>query len=130
MDGMNKQKIFDRIATHLLTQGRKSLKVLRDDPDPICLYRGPDGMSCAVGCLITDDNYTPELEDRRVNNSLIIEALEQSLNVHLMQSDIAFLEELQYIHDNDKADAWPSRLRSLADSLGLSSDAIDAASEK
>ena len=55
----NKQYIFDRVATHLMTQSRKSV-----DPtsDKLCKYRGPDGCMCAIGCLMTDEEYKPAFE--------------------------------------------------------------------
>lgn len=42
------QEIFDTCLTHLRAQGRRSI-------DPIsgfCVYRGPDGLKCAIGALI------------------------------------------------------------------------------
>ena len=44
------QTVFDRVATHLLTQNAQSLDIV----DGECLYRGEDGKMCAAGCLLTD----------------------------------------------------------------------------
>ena len=46
------QELFDKIATHLLTQGARSENSLGK-----CLYRGEFGRKCAVGCLISDEEY-------------------------------------------------------------------------
>lgn len=47
------QQVFDQVAGHLLTQK----EVL---PSPACFYRGPNGLKCAAGCLIANDEYMPE----------------------------------------------------------------------
>lgn len=54
---MTAQEIFDKVATHLVTQ-----KVASFQPYRGCLYRGPNGTSCAVGCLIPDSAYSPDFE--------------------------------------------------------------------
>lgn len=56
----SKQKIFDHVIKHLRKQGRQSLL----DTDVIgCAYRGQDGDKCAIGCLITDKEYDPIIEN-------------------------------------------------------------------
>ena len=47
------QEVFDRVASHLLTQSARSL--LPDGSG--CAYRGANGRMCAVGCLIADYEY-------------------------------------------------------------------------
>lgn len=47
------QEVFDYVASHLLTQNDRSL--LPDGNG--CAYRGDNGRTCAVGCLIADDEY-------------------------------------------------------------------------
>ncbi len=59
------QEIFDYVVSHLRAQGARSLN---DENE--CTYRSVDGYSCAVGCLIPDDLYTPSLEGRLVNQRL------------------------------------------------------------
>ncbi len=44
---MTKQEIFDKVATHLLTQNEKALNSVGG-----CVYRTDKGLKCAVGCLI------------------------------------------------------------------------------
>ena len=57
------QEVFDQVKNHLLTQNKKSLL-----PNEIrylgngCAYRGENGLKCAVGCLIGDDEYTSGIE--------------------------------------------------------------------
>lgn len=54
---MDKQAIFDRVVTHLLTQKRRSVTITGGVRT--CMYRAPNGDMCAIGCLIPDDVYTP-----------------------------------------------------------------------
>jgi hypothetical protein len=49
---MTKQEIFDKVAAHLLTQRRQSV----NDCSGACVYRSPEGLKCAAGCLIPDDD--------------------------------------------------------------------------
>ena len=69
---MTQQQIFDKVATHLLTQGAKSMM------GDTCRYRGSNGAKCAVGCLIKDDHYDPILELRSSRSELVKEALIKS----------------------------------------------------
>lgn len=76
------QETFDKVATHLITQRAAS----RDYSG--CRYRGPDGLKCAVGCLITDEYYHPGIEGLTVDSLDFFE-----------KSDIKLLEDLQCVHD-------------------------------
>ena len=61
----NHQQVFDFVVDHLYTQGRRSLESgwPQDHPgDDVCLYRDGNGASCAVGCLILDEEYSEGLE--------------------------------------------------------------------
>lgn len=51
------QQVFDRTATHLLTQGEKSV-----DPNDVCAYRGSHGRRCAAGIWIPDGTYRHETQ--------------------------------------------------------------------
>lgn len=57
MTEWTKQGIFDRVAKHLIAQGRPAMMNQFD-----CAYRGKGGRSCGIGCLIPDDLYDPEME--------------------------------------------------------------------
>ena len=63
---MNNQEIFNRVVIHLRKQGRKSHSSNRLRRDE-CKYRAPDGLCCAVGCLIDDEHYRPEMEAKPVS---------------------------------------------------------------
>jgi hypothetical protein len=50
---MTPQEIFTLSVTATVAQGKKSVQPSPFPSDSIkCLYAGPDGLSCAVGCLI------------------------------------------------------------------------------
>jgi hypothetical protein len=53
---MTLQETFDKVCVHLLTQLQKSV-FLDSNGSMACAYRGPNGLKCAVGCLIPDELY-------------------------------------------------------------------------
>lgn len=55
------QEIFDKVVTHL--RGMKGQSKL---PGGGCAYRGEGGNMCAVGCLISDEEYHPHMEGKSV----------------------------------------------------------------
>lgn len=95
------QQIFDKVVTHLRTQKIPSIEA------GDCLYRGPNGLKCAVGALITDEAYKDSLEDLPVREKLVMEALvnsgvlyEECLKHDSVESDkIDLLADLQHLHD-------------------------------
>ena len=67
---MTNQQVFDTCLTHLRAQGRRST-------DPIsgfCMYRGPDGLKCAIGALIPDTAYHLGLENNCPDHSAVLYA--------------------------------------------------------
>ena len=53
------QEVFDQVSQHLLKQNKQSTRYekLRN----FCAYRSGN-LKCAAGCLIDDDEYSPEME--------------------------------------------------------------------
>ena len=80
------QSIFDTVAKHLATQGRKSLH-----PQNGCVYRSPNGDMCAVGVLLDDEDYRPSFEGCIAKNL----PLPPHLAAHR-----ALLGILQFAHDD------------------------------
>ena len=107
---MTKQEIFTAVATHLLTQNRKAL--LHDESE--CAYRAADNAKCAVGVLIKDEFYSSELEHKRVDNPLVLAALEKSLGGPLQNDEINLLKALQHLHDLSDPMFWAERLPCIA----------------
>lgn len=107
---VTQQEIFTRVASHLLAQNRRSFLHGR------CAYRGDNGDMCAVGCLITDEAYTPNLEGCTVGKASVIRALEAS---GISVEHTGFLAELQEFHDNTIPTFWRQSLEYFAKSHDL-----------
>lgn len=115
---MTEQEAFDIVVKHLFGQKRPSTS-----RNGVCAYRGEKGHKCAIGALISDEEYAPELENKVVT----ILDLEGALPSSLRGLDIGFLTELQAIHDNAvltrqgtfAAGALRIRLRKFAAAHGL-----------
>jgi hypothetical protein len=58
-----KQQVFDQVVKHLLKQGKRAYQEGKG-----CRYRTDDGLKCAVGCLLPDAAYTPDMEGGLVGN--------------------------------------------------------------
>lgn len=94
---MNKQKIFDTIITHLWKQGERSLQKKGGD----CAYRGKHGSMCAVGILISDDEYDPIWD---LNVLAVDELIDEYPNTNFSKTykkHVDFLRHLQMAHDSD-----------------------------
>lgn len=51
------QQVFDQVVSQMIKQGRKSIH-----ENGLCKYRGPEGLMCAAGCLMSDDEYNPNFD--------------------------------------------------------------------
>lgn len=87
------QEIFNIVSLHLLTQIKRSTKHLKNSWFSACAYRGENGLKCAAGVLIPDNEYQPEMEckfwdelvkENYVENKFVVE-----------------IAELQFIHDSN-----------------------------
>jgi hypothetical protein len=116
---MDKQEDFDKVARHLLRQGRRSVS-----EEGGCLYRSPDGCMCAVGCLIDDEHYTREIEHHLIYERRVIDALRGS-GVDLLDGVTVMLRSLQVVHDGVDPLDWAIELRGVARRHRLSTAAID-----
>ena len=105
---MNRRVIYETVRQHLLTQRAKS------QTGGDCLYRGPNGLKCAIGCLIPDEVYKPDMESLDVMGML-------KLWPNHPFSDIRdlFLRDLQCIHDNLEPEYWTSALDDFAHRYNL-----------
>ena len=61
---MNAQELFNQVVTAIVKQGRSSHGISG------CLYRSPSGLRCAVGHVLRDDEYTPDMEGKEAPNIL------------------------------------------------------------
>jgi hypothetical protein len=102
------EDIFNYVENHLRIQGQSLRNVPSDnDGAPECAYRGVGGRSCAVGCLIADDEYNPEMEGTWVPILADMNILPPRLKPHLR-----LLTSLQGFHDDE--DNWNDNRRSFS----------------
>lgn len=115
---MDQQEVFNKVYRHLLTQGERSESTFTVDgiDRPGCAYRGDEGRKCAIGCLIDDDRYTPELETRGAGHPLVEDALGYSLLSH---DDRCLLKRLQDVHDCRNPASWAASLKGISETFGL-----------
>lgn len=102
------QEVFDQVARHLLTQGKKSTAENRKES---CMYRGFDGTKCAAGCLISDDEYKKMFENCKWSYLV-------SHN-HIPGDHLILINRLQTIHDMKLVEDWKSNLNKLAHEFNL-----------
>lgn len=113
------QSVYDRVALHLLTQGEPSF-----DADRECAYRGVNNTSCAVGCLIKDEFYYPDLEGWSVTREATRRVLELS-GVDVDMTTEFMLMNLQQLHDHHPPKTWAQQLCIVATKYGLSTSVVD-----
>lgn len=115
------QKIYNRVATHLLTQNARATKGGYGQ----CMYRTSDGLKCAVGCLITDEAYSPKIEFNRMGTEIVLESLAKSgILVDSHSKLYKMLSDLQRIHDAFAIASWPAQLHHIATKYNLDSSVI------
>jgi hypothetical protein len=124
---MDAQAVFDHVVRHLLTQRRRCHA--SDGVKDICLYRGPHGTACAVGALIPAMCYAPEMEHRNVS-SVMGWCMRSSSELHrrfgwFLSRHVRLLRVLQFLHDSRDPSQWPTRLREVATTTGLSARMVD-----
>lgn len=90
---MTNQEVFNKVVTGLRTQGKPS--VIRNIySGNRCVYRNPNGLKCAVGILIPDEQYTSCFDEKGISLSEIIEEVPA-----LQGIDSSLLISLQRTHD-------------------------------
>lgn len=106
------QDAFTVMFTGLRAQGfKQSAREVMEDGVCVhkCMYRGPNGLKCALGMLLPDDEYLSEMEGNGVNTltelSTTFAKLCYPMKKEEMGVSLEKLEALQSIHDmcNDPA---------------------------
>lgn len=120
---MTLQQVYDTVVSHLLQQGERSLR-----PDgATCAYRGEGGLKCAVGVLIKDEFYLPEIEgvvvggDARIELALYLSGVIPSEGRYRY---LHLLGELQGIHDERPPESWLQDFSVLATEWNLNEDVL------
>ncbi|UTS52079.1 hypothetical protein [Synechococcus phage BUCT-ZZ01] len=134
----DKQRVFDKVATHLLTQRQKSTQ---NSKSYRCVYKNEDGLMCAAGCLIPNTVVMNDEINSMSWNTLIsrvknpnptsyeydiLLSLNQKLPKYLLEDDaIYFVKTLQDIHDQQQIYDWKEHLQFIADEFGLDSGVLN-----
>ena len=90
----DRSEIFKYVIDHLRRQGTQALGGFGG----ACTYRGHGETMCAVGALITDDEYNPIWEENGIDQLLKAQHLPPDLHECLAQHE-QMLVELQSFHD-------------------------------
>ena len=109
------QGIFDQVVAHLRAQGKRSKQAMEHGLYR-CLYHHPDGLKCAVGCLIPAADYKPVMEKHEMHE--VLEMVAQPLRAKLLRHE-KLLGDLQNLHDNILVDGWEGGLLQVAQNHNL-----------
>lgn len=101
------QEVFDQVATHLITQGKKSLNT----SETSCMYKGIENTKCAAGCLIAENEYRTSMEGGYWNGLVDKKAVPKEHQF--------LIGGLQIIHDGLTPDNWKTNLIKFAKERNL-----------
>jgi hypothetical protein len=111
------QRIFNKVASHLLRQNKKS--TIPGEPQ-YCAYRGKDGLRCALGTLITNQNYSQGLDGAYGGGVGYPEVYDSIIKSYpFCEGQVQLLHDLQSIHDMQKPSRWRQKLSVLAKKYNL-----------
>jgi len=134
---LTKQEIFDRSTVFLLKQG----KAAKDPVGNRCFYRHPDNpdIRCAVGCLIPDHLYRPEMDGAgAVGAVLDVMTLFDNFPEEMKsagfdkEQHLMLLMSLQNAHDgvlgtSEDIEQWLEELKIIANKHDLNADILATA---
>ena len=112
---MDRQAIFNQVASHLLQQNAKAFR--EDTGD--CAYLTEEGLQCAVGCLIPDGHPGFQVEGPVTVLLAAFPDLKETWGVE-EETDEDFLDVLQGIHDLHQTCNWEDELEGFAERHNLS----------
>tara|TARA_R110002153_G_scaffold1347_7_gene6974 strand:- start:11 stop:361 length:351 start_codon:yes stop_codon:yes gene_type:complete len=114
---MSVREIFYKVEKHLLKQNERSVA-----NGVACRYRNDQGLTCAVGCLMSDDMYDYSFEGERVTDKYIMEALTPIVGVNKdkRRLKLFLLRELQIVHDDSSVVDWAAGLAQVKQDFGIS----------
>jgi len=123
LSNVSAQEVFDRVVTHLRAQNARSFILKMDSPfdnEYTCAYRGANGFKCAIGCLIPDEEYKPEMERGSLEMLLMDTAncprlfAKNSATEKMFNQHYYLLSSLQDIHDRIDISKWEKHFEMCA----------------
>lgn len=135
---MSLQATFDAVATHLLKQYKRAQYSATPDAPPTLMYRTPDGLMDAIGCLIPFERYSADMEgyafkgkgtweqyDSNGGLNKLRMALEFTLDNPRDEKTLRLLTDLQNVHDAHEPKFWFDRLHATARTWRLNEDTLN-----
>ncbi len=127
------QGVFDHVVEHLRKQNAKSSTPATRGGGTIerCLYRSPDGLMCAAGCLIPDELYSVAFEDttiedlfcsnfQRVPEEQVLDAESKASRLsQVYKPHLQLITRLQELHDDAPVSSWEDHFARIADKYEL-----------
>ena len=94
------QEVFDMMVDHLAQQKRRSY----DTEHKACSYRTKEGLSCVVGCLLSDHVFERSIKGRHeyasINLLMSIPGISDELAISGVDDPLEFYLNMQSVHDN------------------------------
>jgi hypothetical protein len=111
------REIYLTVVRHLIAQDKPATTGIQ------CRYRTKDGLKCAIGCLIPDDEYRRTMEDQGVRD--MFEQHSHAEFVSKLSPHMNLLNSLQHIHDESRM--WTDRavLGTALFAVGIATGIID-----
>lgn len=126
----NDQQAYDIAVKHLMSMEKPAGEVDSND-FMFCSYRTPDGNRCAIGAMISDEQYHPILDDHDIQESSAVEHLNLHGYIDIGNIELMLLVSLQRAHDNPRN--WGpggftnlGLLRTIAKEYSVSSSLLDS----
>jgi hypothetical protein len=111
------QQVFDQVVAHLREQNAQA--VMERGTETVCQYRTPDGLKCAVGCLISDDEYHPRMEGEGSTVVLVDWEREHPKDPPIDDVVVRLLDQLQRVHDRGTTSTWEQAFAIIAEQYTL-----------
>lgn len=110
-------QVFEWVKAHAREQGCKASVDSLEGNSPNCMYRTPQGLSCFVGCLITNEEYRENFEG--VSSAGLIKTI-NTLDERSLEDLSKFIDtfkelllKLQNVHDSCPVEEWEERFAEL-----------------
>jgi hypothetical protein len=109
------QEVFDQVATHLLTQKERSYQEREDSKEASKCYYRYNGLKCAAGCLIADDEYSFAMDLPDAQTGLGTGWFDLEIKGVIPRTQHSgLIADLQDLHDHELVGFWESKLQELA----------------
>lgn len=98
----SEQEVFDQAVNHMLSQMQKSQSPYGD-----CVYKNEEGLKCAAGCFISDEEYSKYEMEGNGWDTLVEKG-------KVPREHMALIKRMQHVHDSEIPEYWETRLRHIA----------------